>query len=161
MGANGDKRARHQAIRKLIRERMIGTQDDLVRLLAAEGFQVTQATLSRDLAQLRATRIPRPEEEGGPFYELHEPEEVPADFARLRELGVLVRGIGDNEALVVVRTMPGAAPAVALAVDEARLGECLGTIAGDDTIFVTPRRGTTTRRLTRRLQELLLQGART
>jgi transcriptional regulator of arginine metabolism len=160
MAANGDKRGRHEAIRRLINDRMIGTQEDLVRLLAGEGFQVTQATLSRDLATLHAARIPRPDEEGGPFYEIHEPDAEPIDFARLRELGLLVRKISDNDALVVVRTMPGAAQAVAVAIDEAPIAECLGSIAGDDTIFITPRRGTSTRRLTRRLQELLLNGAR-
>ena len=150
------KQARHGAIRRIVHSQLIGTQEELGRILAEEGFAVTQATLSRDLAQLHATRIHRPE--GGAFYELHQPEELPLDRLKLRELGVLVRGIAENEALVVVRTMPGAAPAVALAVDEARLPECLGTLAGDDTIFITPRRGTTTRRLSSRLHELFGQG---
>jgi transcriptional regulator of arginine metabolism len=160
MKANGDKRARHDALKRIIRARVVGTQDELVRLLFAEGFDVTQATLSRDLAQLHATRVHRPE--GGAFYELHEPEEPLEERAHLRELGVMVRRFADNDALVVIRTMPGAAPAVAQAIDDAEIPESLGTLAGDDTIFVTPRRGTSTRRLLHRLQEFLgqPQGAR-
>ena len=150
-----DKRARQEAIKRVINSRMVATQDELVRLMFAEGIEVTQATLSRDLAQLQATRIHRPE--GGAFYELHDQGEPAPDRVRLRELVV---DIADNEALVVVRTMPGAAPAIALEIDDAKLPECLGTLAGDDTIFITPQRGTTTRKLTHRLRELFGNGER-
>ncbi len=154
--ANGnDKAARHGAIRRIIDARMVGTQEELGKLLFAEGFDVTQATLSRDLAQLKATRVHRPE--GGAFYEIYEQEGAPQERVRLHEL---VTAIGDNEALVVVRTAPGAAPAVALAIDDAQLPESLGTLAGDDTIFITPQRGTTTRKLSHRLRELFAHGER-
>jgi len=142
-----DKRARHEAIRRIVRARSVATQEELARLLGGEGFSVTQATLSRDLARLGAVRVHHPE--GSSSYELRA-----VDRPVRRDLSELLVEVADNQALVVVRTMAGAAPAVALAVDHARLPECLGTLAGDDTIFVTPRRGTTTRRLSKALRDL-------
>lgn len=153
--ANG-KQQRHEAIKRVIEARMVSTQEELGELLSAEGIAVTQATLSRDLAFLGAVRVHRPE--APPFYEL---QPVPAsafDFGRVREVAGMVTRVAENEALVVVRTMPGSASAVALAIDAARLPESLGSLAGDDTIFVTPARGTSTRKLGRLLRELFGQG---
>ena len=145
-----DKAARHEAIRRLIRSQRISTQEELVELLTREGFELTQATLSRDLAQLGALRVSRPE---GTVYEL-EASSLPPPAQRLHELGELIASWAENDSLVVLRTPPGAAPSVALAIDGARLPECLGTLAGDDTIFATPVRGVTTRRLMQRLRAL-------
>ncbi|HEX8539488.1 MAG TPA: arginine repressor, partial [Cystobacter sp.] len=72
--------------------------------------------------------------------------------SRLMELGEMILSVEDNEMLVVVRTRPGSAPLVASAIDQARLLECLGTLAGDDTIFVAPARGRSTRTLNRKLK---------
>jgi len=145
-----DKAARLDAIKRIIRERAVATQEELGKLLHAEGFHVTQGTLSRDLAQLGALRVARPN--NGAVYELaSEPEPI----QRLRALGELLLFVSDNDALVVVRTQPGAANAVARAIDLARLPECLGSIAGDDTIFLTPVRGVGPRRLSNALRELL------
>jgi transcriptional regulator of arginine metabolism len=145
----GEKAARREAIRRVIRTRSVGTQEELGRLLDAEGFHVTQATLSRDLAQLRAVRLARPD--GGAVYEL-DPGDLPRDDPN--ELSELVLAISDNDALSVLRTVTGAASAVARAIDVAKLPEILGTLAGDDTIFVTPVRGISSRRLTGALRAL-------
>ena len=141
------KSARHEAIRRLLSKERIGTQEGLCRALAREGFRVTQATLSRDLQQLGAVRVSAPE---GTIYEL--PSGSPSG---LPELSDLVVSVAENESLVVVRTQPGAASAVALAIDTARIPECLGTLAGDDTIFATPVRGVQVRKLSRKLRMLL------
>ena len=146
------KAARHAVIRRVIREHSVGTQEELGRLLVTEGFHVTQATLSRDLHSMSALRVSR--QGGGAVYEL-DPAEVPAPGQRLREVGDLVVFIADNDALTVVRTQDGAAQAVARAIDLARLPQCLGTIAGDDTIFVSPVRGTSARKLSQTLKALL------
>ena len=98
-----DKTARHEAIRRLIRSQRIATQEELVGLLAREGFELTQATLSRDLAQLGALRVSRPE---GTVYEL-DAATLPAPARRLHELGELITGWADNETVVVLRTPPG------------------------------------------------------
>jgi transcriptional regulator of arginine metabolism len=148
---NGDKAARQEAIRRLIRAHAVATQEELGQLLAREGFDVTQATLSRDLAQLGAMRVSRPE--GGTVYGLEEAP-PPSGEARLLELGEMILTVEDNELLVVVRTRPGSAPPVAAAIDHARFAESLGTIAGDDTIFVAPARGKSARMLCRKLKTI-------
>ena len=148
---NGDKAARQEAIRRIIRSHAVATQEELGQLLAREGYDVTQATLSRDLAQLGAMRVSLPQ--GGTVYGLEEAP-PPSGEDRLRELGELILSVEDNELLVVVRTRPGSAPLVASAIDQARLPENLGTIAGDDTIFATPARGKSTRLLNRKLKSL-------
>jgi len=143
--------ARRMAIRRIIRSRSVATQEELGRLLAAVGIEVTQATLSRDLAALRARRLSLPE--GGTTYEL----ESDADSLQREALGDLasmVISAEDNSHLVVLFTQPGAASTVARAIDLARLPECLGSVAGDDTIFVAPSRNSAARELARKLRQL-------
>jgi len=152
---NGDKASRQEAIRRIIRGTAVATQEELGQLLAGEGFDVTQATLSRDLAQLGAMRVSLPG--GGTVYGLEEAP-PPSGEARLRELGEMVLSVKDNEMMVVVHTRPGAAPAVAAAIDQSRLPESLGTIAGDDTIFAAPTRGRAARTLSRKLKTLFGKG---
>lgn len=152
--ADHSKSRRQEAIRKVIRSRLITTQGELGSMLAGEGFRVTQATLSRDLQQLGALRVSRPG--GATAYEL-EPVQAGSTPARV-ELGQQILSVSQNDALVVLRTRPGMASAVALAIDVARLPQCLGTLAGDDTIFATPARGTRTRQLSQLLRTLFGTG---
>lgn len=135
--------ARRSAIADLVRSRRVATQGELQRLLRARGIAVTQATLSRDLAQLGARRAPRAG--GGTAYEVDGPPA--AAGAGLGAMAELVVDIRDAAALVVVQTRPGAAQAIAAALDQARLPAVAGTLAGDDTIFVAPARGASPRRL--------------
>jgi transcriptional regulator of arginine metabolism len=141
------KRTRHDAIKRALRMRKIANQRELADALERLGIAATQATLSRDLAELGVLRVSRPE---GAVYEL-EPVSAQAT-PQSRELGETILSLGDNESLVVLRTRPGMASAVALAIDNARLPECLGTLAGDDTIFATPSRNVSTRRLAQSIQ---------
>jgi transcriptional regulator of arginine metabolism len=148
-GARITKERRQDAIRRALRMKRIATQQELVQALAGLGIEATQATLSRDLAELGVLRVSRPE---GAIYEL---EAVSAQATpQLRDLGENVLSARDNESMVVLRTRPGMASAVALAIDNARLAECLGTLAGDDTIFATPARGVGTRRLLQQIRNL-------
>jgi transcriptional regulator of arginine metabolism len=139
---------RREAVAHILRSRPIGTQEELLDALRRAGFRATQATLSRDLARLGARRASRP---GGSVYEL--PEAGPAD--ELAALRGLVSAVAANGSLVVIRTHPGSAPAIARAIDLARLPEVLGTIAGDDTVFVAPSDRVRPRRLSTRLAGLL------
>jgi transcriptional regulator of arginine metabolism len=141
-------RERRAEIRQLIASRAVGTQEELRALLADRGHDVTQATLSRDLAQLGARRVAQPG--GRTHYEL---PDTPAPSAP--QLGDLVRTIDDNGTLVVVHTSPGAAQVVAGLLDRARVPEVLGTIAGDDAIFIAPARNISTTRVIKRLRELV------
>ncbi|HEY5946477.1 MAG TPA: hypothetical protein VIV40_13335 [Kofleriaceae bacterium] len=138
---------RRAVIRELIGSRQVATQEELRELLAARGHDVTQATLSRDLAHVGARRAAQPG--GGTYYELGDMVRAPL------LLSDLVRAIDDNGTLVVVHTSPGAAQVVAGALDRAKVPEVLGTIAGDDAIFVAPARGVTTSRVIRKLRELV------
>ena len=139
---------RRQAVARILRARRIGTQEELLDALRRAGFRATQATLSRDLARLGARRASRP---GGSLYEL--PEASPAD--ELAALRGLVSAVTANHSLVVIRTHPGSAPAIARAIDLARIPEVLGTIAGDDTVFVAPADRVRPRRLAARLAGVL------
>lgn len=143
------KDARQTAIRRALRMKRIATQQELAEALRREGIDATQATLSRDLAELGVLRVSRPE---GAVYEL-EPVAAQAN-PLMHELGDTILSLNDNEYIVVLRTRPGMASAVALAIDNARMAECLGTLAGDDTIFATPARGVPTRRLAMQIQRL-------
>jgi len=138
---------RRETVARIIRARRIGTQEELLAELADAGEHATQATLSRDLARLGARRVSRPG--GGAYYEL------PPDSDALGALRGQVASIAANASLVVVRTAPGSANAIARAIDEAQFADVLGTIAGDDTIFVAPSGGLRPARLAARLAELL------
>lgn len=150
--------ARREAIRRLIRGRRVSTQEDLRTLLAEQGFEVTQGTLSRDLARLGARRAPG--EAGGTVYELPIANDAPPSSDLLAPLQRLVLRVRDNGSLVVVNTTPGAASAVALVLDQARLPDVLGTLAGDDTVFVAPVQAASASRLTRILNGMLRKGTR-
>lgn len=146
----GDVRLRRAAIRNIIRTQRVGTQEELRELLEAEGYDVTQATLSRDLAQLGARRVSLPE--GGTAYEVDE-SRVLDEPATLLALGSMVTSVVPTDTLVIVHTHTSTAPAIALALDRARLPEIAGTIAGDDTIFVAPARGVTPKKIAMRLRD--------
>lgn len=139
---------RRDAVARILRSRRVGTQEELLEALAREGFRATQATLSRDLTRLGARRVSRPE---GAFYEV----DAAATADGLAALRGLVVAVEANASLVVVRTAAGAASAVARAVDDARLPEVLGTIAGDDTIFLAARHAQAQARVLRTLRKLM------
>ena len=137
--------ARRQCIARLIAHTHIHSQDQLRRLLSAQGFEVTQGTLSRDLKMMRATKIHLPG--GGRVYVLPEagapgqsrPPGGSTGWANQR-LARLVEqflvSVKTAHGDVVLQTPPGAAQLLASAVDDAMLPGVLGTIAGDDTILV-------------------------
>ncbi len=125
---------RRDAVTRILRAGRVSTQEEILDGLRREGFRVTQATLSRDLARLSARRVSRPD---GVRYEVGDGAPSTAAAA----VSGLVTEVATNGSLVVIRTAPGSAPAVARAIDLARLPGVLGTIAGDDTVFVAPSRG--------------------
>ena len=149
-----DTRARRALIVELVRTRHVTTQGDLRDLLRAKGHDVTQATLSRDLAKLRARRVSLPN--GGTAYEIEGFAARDEEGSQLSAMASLVLGIREGAAIVVVHTRPGAAQAVAAMLDQARLVSIIGSIAGDDTIFVVPERRVTTVALAKTLRRLLL-----
>jgi transcriptional regulator of arginine metabolism len=133
--------ARHARIVELIRDTAVRSQTELGELLAADGVQVTQATLSRDLEELGAVKVGGayliPEDGRRP---LRVAEQAPARLVRL--LRELLTGVDASANIAVLRTPPGAAQFLASALDRSGLPDVVGTIAGDDTILVVARAAT-------------------
>lgn len=128
---------RHNAIRELVAHALVANQDELRRKLRRRGFEVTQATLSRDIHELRLTKGP-----GG--YSLpngngngagaHAADDAPPSFAEMMEgFGLAVQHAMNQ---IVLRTVKGGAQPVAAALDSEGWSEVVGTIAGDDTVLV-------------------------
>ena len=124
------KERRQRAIADLIREGALASQEELAERLSTLGFAVTQATISRDLEQIGAIKVRR---EGSLRYALREAGQVPRFATVLRDF---VRSIDAAANLVVIKTPPGSAHMIGVALDQADLPEIVGTICGDDTLFV-------------------------
>jgi transcriptional regulator of arginine metabolism len=142
------KERRQRAIADLIRSQPLANQEELAEQLTSRGFAVTQATVSRDLEQLGAVKARR----GGRMtYAL--PQQV-RDGAAPQLASVFrdwVRSIDAAGNLVVIKTPPGSAHLVGVALDGADLPEVVGTICGDDTIFVACRTAAAGKNLVRDL----------
>jgi transcriptional regulator of arginine metabolism len=124
-----DRRKRHLKILELITTRAIRTQDELAEALASEGWEVTQSSVSRDIAALRLVK-------SGGAYRRPTRAATPADpdERRIAEGVLTIDHAGD--ALIVLHTPPGEANRVAVAIDRLAWPDVVGTIAGDDTIFL-------------------------
>ncbi|WP_300974808.1 hypothetical protein [Sphingomonas sp. LHG3406-1] len=142
------------ALADLLRRHVLTRQDELVAALREAGHEVTQATVSRDLDQLGAVKIRRG---GETRYALSEQlDAVPAGEMRLRRLfAEWVRAIEPAASLVVLKTPPGSAHLVGVALDAAALEAVAGTISGDDTLFVACRSVTEAEELARSWQAWL------
>jgi transcriptional regulator of arginine metabolism len=150
--------ARQARIVELIGQRAIRSQAELATLLATEGVEVTQATLSRDLDELGAVKLRGPDG-GAPVYALpeegHPMRASAGGTSRLaRLLGELLVSADASGNLVVLRTPPGAAQFLASALDRAALHDVVGTIAGDDTVLVVAREPLAGTELARRIAAL-------
>jgi transcriptional regulator of arginine metabolism len=143
--------ARLAAIRRIVAETAVDSQERLTAILRRQGYAVTQATLSRDLKRLGIGKAPRPD--GGYTYLASEGEVKQgsdATFVQDFMRGFLT--IEFSGGLGLMRTLPGHASSVASALDNLRIREVLGTVAGDDTILVVPRNGVAPLRLTRAIR---------
>ncbi|HEX8869172.1 arginine repressor [Lentzea aerocolonigenes] len=150
--------ARQGRIVEMVSQLVIRSQSELAKLLAAEGIEVTQATLSRDLDELGAVKLRGPDG-GAPIYVIPEDGSpvrgVQGGTTRLaRVLGELLVSTDSSANLAVLRTPPGAAQFLASALDRAALHEVVGTIAGDDTILVVAREPMTGAELAERIAAL-------
>jgi transcriptional regulator of arginine metabolism len=133
------KDRRQRAILTLVATRPVHSQEELVKLLHRQGFEVTQATVSRDIKELRLTKVPITSEDGDAFKYVV-PSAATNYVSRLhRAIAELTTTIAASENLIVIHTAPGSAMMLASAVDEAAWPEILGTIGGDDTILIVVR----------------------
>jgi transcriptional regulator of arginine metabolism len=134
------KDRRQRAILTLVATRPVHSQEELVGLLQRQGFEVTQATVSRDIKELGLAKVPIKLERGDEIFKYVVPSAAPNYASRLhRTMAELVTTIAGTGNLIVMHTPPGSAMMVASAVDEAAWPEVLGTIGGDDTILVIVR----------------------
>ena len=144
---------RQGAILRLVQQRELGTQAEVAEALRAEGFEAVQTTVSRDIAQLGLVKT------RGAAGRLVYALPGAADLHRLSELTSALRrwaiSLDATGNLAVLRTPPGTANALARAIDEAHLPDVVGTVAGDDTIFVAAREGLTGAELAEELQHHL------
>jgi transcriptional regulator of arginine metabolism len=131
---------RRDAIVRILRQTAVGRQAELVDLLHREGFEATQSSVSRDLREIGVVK-------GADRYLLPAAEDAltPSHFEDVRAFIKGYRAAGP--ALTVLRTTTGAAQSVAIAIDKAHWPEIVGTIAGDDTIFIATESARAQRRL--------------
>jgi len=145
------KAERHHAIRDLVREHRVGSQEQLRELLIGRGYDVTQATLSRDIRELRLVKIP--DADGVTHYTLPpEAWDLRPPLATL--LPTLYVGADGTGNLLIVKTLAGGAQAVAEALDWEEWPEVLGTLAGDDTILIILREPSHLKPIQQRIEEL-------
>jgi transcriptional regulator of arginine metabolism len=138
-----NKRERHDTILEIIEARVVSSQEDLRKLLLQRGWDVTQATLSRDLRELRLARVPTPD---GSIEESRA-----ALDTLLPQLFLRLDGVSE---MLVLRTVPGGAQPIAAALDGEGWSDILGTVGGDDTILIICRSVAARDRVMRRLRSM-------
>lgn len=131
------KKERLLVIKRLITSRKLSNQEELLEALRAAGYELTQATLSRDLKEIKVGKMPDPEK--GNIYVLHQQltaaEKIPS-APKMPAESIITVAFSNN--LCVLKTLPGFAPSVAIYIDYSNLIEIVGTIAGDDNILIIP-----------------------
>jgi len=152
-----DKSNRLVLIKEIIKNNKIGSQEELLSLLQKSNFDLTQATLSRDLKQLKVAKMP--DYEGGYVYVLPEgPNLIKPLWSKAPEASYIANGFISVDfcgVFAVVKTKPGYSGGIAADIDQKASAEILGTIAGDDTILIIPKEHLTRSDLTRILAEIL------
>ena len=141
---------RQAAILELVSQEAICSQDDLRQRLRARGFHATQATISRDIKELLLVKRAA----DGAYQKSGVPSGGPgrAEAAVRRAVAEHLRRLDQVQQLLVLRTDPGQAQSLAVAIDRAELPEVVGTVAGDDTILMITRHARAGREVTRRLE---------
>jgi transcriptional regulator of arginine metabolism len=144
-----DRRRRHLKILELIGTRSVRTQEELAEALTAQGWEVTQSSVSRDIAALRLVKV-----DGA--YRKPPPRAIRTDPDELRVAEGILTFDTAGDALVVLHTAPGEANRVAVALDRLAWPEMVGTIAGDDTIFLAVKDSAAQRRVSRKIRSLAM-----
>jgi transcriptional regulator of arginine metabolism len=144
----GDRRKRHLKILELISTRPLRTQEELAEALSALGWDVTQSSVSRDIAALRLIKV-----DG--VYRRPPARALKTDPDELRVAEGVLTMDSAGDALVVLHTSPGEANHVAVALDRLAWPEVIGTIAGDDTIFLAVKNPAAQRRILRQVRKLV------
>jgi len=147
------KAQRQAKILELVRERIIETQEELAAALRAEGFEVTQATVSRDIKELSLIKIPG-ENNTSHYAAPHEPLVRRGDDRLRRLVRLSLTDINSSENLIIIKTPPGEAQGMASAIDHTHWPEIIGTVAGDDTILIVVKPKEATAQVVQRFLDL-------
>ena len=147
------KSKRHAMILKLIASENIETQEELARLLALHGFEVTQATVSRDIKELRLIKVQTGE--GRYKYATVERAESDMQDRFINLFSNCVISITSAGNIIVIKTMAGSASVAAEAIDSMKWAESAGSIAGDNTIFVAVRDGKSIAEVIKKFQKMM------
>lgn len=131
------KTNRQSKIIEIIQKNEVETQDELSALLEKDGFRVTQATVSRDIRELKLTKIPTAGGRQKYAVITDAPENLSKKYERVLREGFLSMDIAQN--ILVIKTVSGMASAVCAAIDAMKMREIVGSIAGDDTIMCAIR----------------------
>ncbi|MBQ1458444.1 arginine repressor [Butyrivibrio fibrisolvens] len=147
------KKNRHSKIIELIENNEVETQEQLADLLKKDGYDVTQATVSRDIRELRLTKVQTGD--GRQKYRVmdHNDEELQDKYIKVLQSGFVSMDKAGN--MLVLRTVSGMAMAVAAALDALHLSQIIGCIAGDDTIFAAIRTEEDVQEVIDRIREML------
>ncbi len=147
------KKVRHRQIVDIINAHDVETQEELAGYLKEAGYEVTQATVSRDIRELKLSKVPAGK--GKQKYAVLKQEETHLEdkFIRVLNDGFISMDMAQN--ILVVKTVAGMAMAVAAAIDALKFKEVVGCIAGDDTIMIAVRTTEDTRILMDRIQKML------
>jgi transcriptional regulator of arginine metabolism len=141
------KKTRHARILDILRKNAVSSQEELSEMLAKNGVDVTQPTLSRDIRELGLVKI------RGTYHIAEEQASAPAVESIRRSLREMVVQSGHSGNIVIVKTSPGYGHSLGVVLDAAHWPEVLGTVAGDDTVFVLLRDHRLGRKILRRIQE--------
>lgn len=147
------KQKRHQKIIELIEKYEIKTQDELTDILCRNGYNVTQATVSRDIKELRLTKTANGKSGKKYVYNKDDQVHMAAKYARIVKDGLVHMEAAQN--IVVFKTVPGMAMAVAAAIDSMHFDEIVGSIAGDDTIMAVTKTSESADHLLEQMRETL------
>ncbi len=146
------KKARHDAILSLIENESIGTQEALLERLLEEGFSVTQATISRDIKALRLIKTPTGDGEYKYVYVQKDSEDYTQKYYSILSHSVVSVNYAGN--MAVVKCYTGMAQAACTAVDNINMDKIVGTLAGDDTIFVLCKDESAAAELKKRIEKI-------
>lgn len=131
------KETRQNKIREIIERNDVETQEDLLKYLKKEGFKVTQATVSRDMREMKLTKVLG--DNGKQKYAMLKNFDTNVEQKYKKVLSAGIVSVDNADNLIVIRTVPGMAMAVAAALDSMDIQGLMGCIAGDDTIFAAAR----------------------
>ena len=149
-----NKSKRFTAIQEIISEAVVGSQDELLRLLAERGFSLTQATLSRDLKQMKVLKTIN--SRGEYVYQMPVQETATERVTDARMMvGNACVSVDFSANIVVIHTRPGYASGLALDIDEEAGDAILGTVAGDDTIIAVKREDLTQQQVIEALSRVI------